>query len=94
MKRYVPVNDDQSKQAVTRAENTRLEFANLWQNDVRVAPWRGTGFGVTQAVNTHRQHMRPTRGETMIVERTMMDALTGKTEMADAKAVSLLHALV
>ena len=94
VKRYVPVNDDQSKQAVTRAENTRLEFANLWQNDVRVAPWRGTGFGVTQAVNTHRQHMRPTRGDTMIVERTMMDALTGKTEMADAKAVSLLHALV
>lgn len=94
VKRYVPVNDDQSKQAVTRADNTRFEFMNLWQNDVRVAPWRGTGFGVTQAVNTHRQHLRPTRGDTMAVERTMMDTLTGKTEIADAKAVSLLHALV
>jgi phage/plasmid-like protein (TIGR03299 family) len=94
VKRFVPINDDQSKQAVTRAENTRFEFMNLWNNDVRVAPWRGTGFGVTQAVNTHRQHLRPTRGDTMVVERTMMDTLTGKTEIADAKAVSLLHALV
>jgi len=87
---HVPVNDDESKQAVTRAENVRFEFLNLWQNDVRVAPWRGTGFGVMQAVNTHRQHIRPTRGDTMLVERTMMDSLTGKTKMADQQAMRLL----
>lgn len=90
---HVPINDEESKQAISRAENTRMEFFNLWQNDVRVAPWRGTGFGVLQAVNTHRQHLRPTRGDTMLVERTMMDSLTGKTEIADRKATELLYAL-
>jgi len=90
---HVPINDEESKQAVSRAENVRFEFLNLWQNDVRVAPWRGTGFGVLQAVNTHRQHLRPTRGDTMLVERTMMDSLTGKTEIADQKAAQLLYAL-
>lgn len=93
VKKHVPVKDDESKQAVTRAENTRLELINLWQNDVRVAPWRGTGFGVLQAVNTHRQHMRPTRGNTIAVERTMVDSLTGKLEIHDQKAVALLHSL-
>lgn len=90
---HVPINDEESKQAISRAENVRFEFLNLWQNDMRVAPWRGTGFGVLQAVNTHRQHLRPTRGDTMLVERTMMDSLTGKTEIADQKATELLHAL-
>lgn len=93
VKAHVPINDEESKQAISRAENVRFEFLNLWQNDVRVAPWRGTGFGVLQAVNTHRQHLRPTRGDTMLVERTMMDSLTGKTEIADRKATELLYAL-
>lgn len=93
VKKHVPINDEESKQAISRAENTRFEFFNLWQNDVRVAPWRGTGFGVLQAVNTHRQHLRPTRGETMLVERTMIESLTGRTETADNKAMSLLYAL-
>jgi phage/plasmid-like protein (TIGR03299 family) len=92
--RHVPLNDEESKQAVSRAENVRFEFQNLWQNDVRVAPWRGTGFGVLQAVNTHRQHMRPTRGDTVLVERTMVDSLTGKTELADRKATQLLYAVL
>ena len=93
VKTHVPIRAEESKQAVTRAENTRLEFFNLWQNDVRVAPWRGTGFGVLQAVNTHRQHLRPTRGETMTVERTMIETLTGRTELADIKATELLYSL-
>jgi phage/plasmid-like protein (TIGR03299 family) len=91
---HVPLNDEESKQAVSRAENVRFEFQNLWQNDVRVAPWRGTGFGVLQAVNTHRQHMRPTRGDTVLVERTMIDSLTGKTELADRKATQLLYSVL
>ena len=94
VKRHCGINDEESKQAISRAENTRLEFYNLWQNDVRVAPWRGTGFGVLQAVNTHRQHLRPTRGDTMVVERTMVDSLTGKTEIHDQKAIHLLHSIL
>jgi phage/plasmid-like protein (TIGR03299 family) len=91
---HVPLNDQESKQAVSRAENVRDEFANLWKNDLRVATWRGTGFGVLQAVNTHRQHLRPTRGDTILVERTMMDSLTGKTGLADQKAARLLASVL
>jgi len=90
VKLHVPIKDEESRQAVSRAENTRFEFMNLWQNDVRVAPWRGTAFGVLQAVNTHRQHLRPTRGDTVVVERTMMDSLTGKTETLDERALQML----
>jgi phage/plasmid-like protein (TIGR03299 family) len=92
--KHVGINDEESQQAVSRAENTRMEFFNLWQNDIRVAPWRGTGFGVLQAVNTHRQHLRPTRGDTVLVERTMVDSLTGKTEVHDQKATALLRSIL
>jgi phage/plasmid-like protein (TIGR03299 family) len=92
--KHLPINDEESQQAISRATNTRLEFHNLWQNDMRVAPWRGTAFGVLQAVNTHRQHMRPTRGDTVVVERTMVDSLTGKTEVHDKKATALLYSIL
>jgi phage/plasmid-like protein (TIGR03299 family) len=92
--RHVPINDEESQQAISRATNTRFEFQQLWQNDMRVAPWRGTAFGVLQAVNTHRQHMRPTRGDTLVVERTMVDSLTGKTEVHDKKATALLQSIL
>jgi len=92
--KHLPIKDEESQQAISRAANTRLEFHNLWQNDMRVAPWRGTAFGVLQAVNTHRQHMRPTRGDTVVVERTMVDSLTGKTEIHDKKATQLLYSIL
>jgi hypothetical protein len=38
--------------------------------------------------------MRPTRGDTVLVERTMIDSLTGKTELADRKATQLLYSVL
>ena len=50
-------------------------------------------FGVVQAVNTHRQHIRPIRGDTIRAERNMLDNLTGQTDMSDKEAYKKLLAL-
>lgn len=34
----------------------------LWYYNVRVAPWRGTAYGVLQAANTYNQHEATVRG--------------------------------
>lgn len=89
-----PLKADASKTATTKAETDRANYMNLWQNDPRVTPWKNTGFGVVQAVNTYRQHIRPTRGDTIRVERNMMDNLTGQTEINDQEAFKKLLSVV
>jgi phage/plasmid-like protein (TIGR03299 family) len=88
--KYVPTPTKDAQQAVTRAENTRSILRNLWTNDERVTPWKGTAYGVLQAVNTYRHHFRPTRGGTVLAERNYLDALTGKTGAADIEALKVL----
>lgn len=75
-----------------RAENTRNQLRNLYRHDDRVAPWAGTAFGVSQAVNTWRQHVRPTR-KIGAAERNMLDLVTGRTGTADAKVLDILAAV-
>jgi phage/plasmid-like protein (TIGR03299 family) len=89
-----PLKKDASKTAITKADTDRANYMNLWNHDPRVAPWKGTGFAVVQAVNTYRQHIRPTRGETIRVERNMMDNLTGQTEVSDQEAFKKLLTVV
>jgi hypothetical protein len=62
----------------------------MWQTDIRCAPFRGTAFGALQTVNTWRQHVKPTRNGRSMIERTMMDTLTGQTDIADRQVVSML----
>jgi len=88
--KYVPTPEKDAQQAITRAENTRSILRNLWTNDERVTPWKGTAYGVLQAVNTYRHHFRPTRGGTVLAERNYLDALTGKTGAADIEALKVL----
>ena len=89
-----PVKEDAAQQAHTKVDKDKEVFRTLWTQDDRVTPWRNTAFGVLQAVNTHRQYIRPLRGGTLRVERNMMDTLTGYTEESDQKAMSRLFALV
>lgn len=89
-----PINDDMGKLAITKATDNRAQFMTLWNNDERVAPWKGTAYGVLQLVNTHRHHFRPTKGATVRTERNMMDTLTGVTEEQDKRAIQRLFALV
>lgn len=94
VERLVPLRNDASKTATTKAEADRAAYHRLWNDDPRVTPWKGTGFAAIQAVNTYRQHIRPTRGETIRVERNMMDTLAGQTEVSDQEAFKKLLAVV
>lgn len=88
-----PIKEESSKTATTKADSDRTEFMRLWDNDPRVSPWKNTAFGVVQAVNTHRQHIRPIRGSTIRAERNMLDNLTGQTDISDKEAYKKLVAL-
>jgi hypothetical protein len=45
-----------------------------------------------QTVNTWRQHLKPTRNNRSIIERNMIDTLTGVTEAKDREVVGMLVA--
>lgn len=86
----MPNEDETTKTAVTRMETKRAEVMALYNDDPRVAPWRGTALGVLQAWNTYAHHISGT--DERRVERNMLNALTGKTEKSDAKVLALLGA--
>jgi phage/plasmid-like protein (TIGR03299 family) len=93
VERFVPLTAVDSKHKATRVAATRDQMWEMWRNDPRCSPWKNTGFGVMQVANTWRQHERPTRGGTVKMERTMMEALKGQTDTADYRVAQLLAAL-
>jgi len=89
-----PSDDRQSRQSQTRSENLRNTLRQMWQTDIRCAPFRGTAFGAVQTVNTWRQHIKPTRNGRSMIERTMLDTMTGITELEDRKVADMVLSLV
>jgi phage/plasmid-like protein (TIGR03299 family) len=87
--------DGEEKQgrSLTMAKNRREEMTNLWRHDERVAPWRGTAWGVVQAVNTHAHHIQTVRGSER-AERNMSLAVTGGFDRLDAETMDTLHAVL
>lgn len=80
--RLVPVPTDEGRSR-TIAENKRDAVVNLWHNDVRVTPWKGTALGVLQAFNTYAHHFGTVRNVTR-PERNFANVLDGTTAQADA----------
>lgn len=73
---YVPMPDDgDSKRSKTLADNKRNALHDLWENDDRVSPWRGTQFGVLQATNTYLHWVNTVRGMDR-VERNLIKSVT------------------
>jgi hypothetical protein len=73
-RRLRPVPQEQGR-GRTLAESKRDTPDRLWRSDERVFPWRGTAFGVLQAVNTYSHHHQAARGSR--VQRNMLKAVTG-----------------
>jgi phage/plasmid-like protein (TIGR03299 family) len=61
---FAPINDDDIPAKKTRSTRVRREITTLYNEDPRVAGYRGTEFGVVQAVNTWNQHMSQLRNTT------------------------------
>lgn len=90
---YVPVPEEKGR-GKTMAENKRDLLINLWSNDFRAAPWRGTAMGVLQATNTWFHHGQVVRGATR-PERNMDNVLNGRTAKHDDEVIGILeHVLV
>ncbi len=77
-----------SKSAATNATNKADSLRALWRTDERVAPWRGTAWGVVAAVNTYAQHAAPIRGDR--VTRNTEFMVSGKYNTLDARTMDLL----
>jgi phage/plasmid-like protein (TIGR03299 family) len=80
---------EETGRAWTLAENKRDALTKLWNHDNRVAPWRGTAWGVVQAINTYTHHEQTVRGAGR-VERNMLRAVTGGVDELD---LATLHTL-
>jgi phage/plasmid-like protein (TIGR03299 family) len=84
---------DASQRSRTMAANKREAYGRLWNHDERVAPWRGTAYGVLQAVNTHEHHEGIVRGMDR-AERNMLRAATGGVDTLDRETVARIMAVV
>jgi len=76
--------------ARTIALNERENLTQLWNADPRVAPWRGTAWGVLQAVNTFTHHMSTVKNAHR-PERNMTRAITGGVDKLDRGTVATLN---
>lgn len=78
--------------ALTMAENKREGLSTLWQSDPRVSPWKGTAWGVVQAVNTYAHWVAGVRNVDR-AERNTLSALSGDFDALDAGTLKTLSAV-
>jgi phage/plasmid-like protein (TIGR03299 family) len=86
---HVPMSDADSKKSQTMRANKRAALSRLWNNDNRVTPWKGTAYGVLQAVNTYSHHEATVQGASR-PERNMSNAVLGKYDALDLDTVKTL----
>lgn len=86
---WAPIGDKKGA-AKTRAENKRERLDNLYRNDMRVAPWSGTAWGVLQATNTYDHHEAPMKGGVSRAERNTIRAIEGNQATSDETTLQLL----
>ncbi len=85
--------EDKTGRGLTMAENTRAEYAKLWNHDDRVAPWKGTAWGVVQAVNTYTHHIGIVRGADR-AERNRERAVMGGADKLDKETLKTLTGIL
>ena len=88
---FVPVTDTKRGKAI--ADRKRSELDAMWNSDERVTPWRHTGFGVLQAVNTWTQHQADIRGDESREEKQMLNTINGKFAANDDKALVTMQSV-
>jgi phage/plasmid-like protein (TIGR03299 family) len=76
----------------TLATNKRNAVQNLWDNDLRVAPWKNTAWGVLQAVNTAEHHVWNAKGDR--AQRNQLMAVQGNFEKLDVTTATMLSGVL
>ena len=80
---------DYSTRSATIAANKRERLNELYKLDGRAAPWKGTRFGVVQAVNTWNQWDSRNHKDGRVV-RAFENSINGKTLENDLNTLKLL----
>lgn len=83
---HIPLPEKPGR-GLTIAQNKREAWAELWNKDDRVTPWKGTAFGVLQAGNTWDTHLRVVRGRPR-PEANMTRTLNGQAGKYDADVMA------
>lgn len=89
-----PKGKELGKAGQTLKDKKMGELSQLWNNDNRVTPWKGTGYGVIQAVNTWEHHLKGTRRGTTPAERNMLATINGDIEKSDREVYATMMAVL
>ncbi|OUS95059.1 DUF932 domain-containing protein [Rhodococcus sp. NCIMB 12038] len=81
---------EQAGRARTIATRVREELVEMYRSDARAGLWRGTVFGVVQAVNTWAHHMQSVKGAPRAERNQEGGAISGRFDKLDAAVVSTL----
>lgn len=91
VKAYTGVDTAKEGRSKTIAETKVKQLNQLWHNDDRVAPWRGSAYGVLAAVNTAQHHVFGS--DKTREERNQMRVVTGDWDGIDQSTLRLLAAV-
>ena len=72
----------------------RRALNELWKSDERVAPWRGTAYGVVAAVNTYEHHIATGSSDRSRAERNAHRAINRRFDEIDARSRKTLEMLL
>lgn len=75
---------------LTIATKKRETIMDMWVDDPRVSPWRGTKLGVHQLINTYNQHGYKEDNAGKRFEKNMLNVITGNIGKADNEAFKML----
>lgn len=81
---------DYSTRSATIAANKREKLNEIYRLDGRAAPWKGTFYGVIQAVNTYNQWEGKNHKDGRVV-RAFEKAASGETKALDLYTLKLLE---
>jgi phage/plasmid-like protein (TIGR03299 family) len=84
----IPAPEEEGR-ARTIAVNKQESLRDMYVSDPRCRDWKGTAWGVVQAVNTWQHHAAPVRNVSR-AERNMMGTLDGSWDALDARTMSTL----
>lgn len=91
----LPEEDGRAK---TQQQNRRDQWFDLYINDERCAPWKGTAFGVVQTDNTYRhwfsQIQKSGEDRRGRAERNTWRAIKGSQAAADKRVVKALESVL
>ncbi|WP_410659488.1 DUF932 domain-containing protein [Amycolatopsis sp. lyj-112] len=82
----IPNEPGRSRTSALKQQST---LTRLWTSDGRVSPWRGTAWGVIQAVNTFAHHEAIVRSASR-AQRNMERTVEGKVDKLDRATASTL----